>query len=257
MTEKTINVFGCSWSSGVSNIEQYTNWVQELARIAPNNTVRNFSIPGIDNKLIYYFYREVTKDKNYERSNNINIIQITSDMRLTILNDEIENLFNSDDWIKVGLLVDKHHAKEIYPSVNVFKNIDTDRWPDNYYELNRVIFLGLGILTPNTPDDVLTKTEMFLRDNYFPRLNDTVELYNSQRLTYGTAFDNDFNVILFHKKKNEDREEIFKNSLTLNNYVSYEEYNNFVEDNGGHFGKQGQEWEAELVKKHLVERNLL
>jgi len=78
LTKRNINVYGCSWTHGVGNLDQGRSWPYYLSQMLPKSyTVNNFALAGSSIEFAIY---QLQKNAHIA---DINIFQITSTHRVT------------------------------------------------------------------------------------------------------------------------------------------------------------------------------
>lgn len=99
-----INIYGCSWTHGVPNVNRNSSWPEYLSQLLPSDVyIRNFSFCG--SSLDYSIY-QLHKYKG-SSTKEINILQVTSPCRFCIWD---ERRFTEKQMISVS----SNHSKFDY-----------------------------------------------------------------------------------------------------------------------------------------------
>jgi hypothetical protein len=208
-----IATFGCSWSQGLSTVDDAYCWPKALAE-NKQYQVDNFALAGSSLSFQAYLLDDVLKHNTYDKV----IFQITSPQRLTYFDDSLD------------------YGKYL-------------RLYNNYRELDRSgdIYRNFICITPGHLN--LSKKDSFWN---FPDKHDFANLHykytnkHISRVEYKAVVEyvkNKTDFVYFH---NEDVCKI-GGVPVLMNLVG----DKFVADEGQHFNKQGSQWTADWILDNI------
>lgn len=209
MKRKKIAVFGCSWSQGLQNLNNFDNWVKHLAKKRPEYDFYNFGCGGTSIVYHVYLLDLITKREDFDHI----IFQVTSASRYTWWQphqlDEIIEQQDKNYWA-----IAKDYGKYI------------DR-------------ITMGSLQKGALDK---KTQQFANEYYRRLSNDQIEIEYKVYIEFAKARSD---LLFFYKKG------LQEGDLSIQSTLGDEKFYNFVADDGDHFNKAGNEWQASWINKQL------
>lgn len=208
-----IATFGCSWSQGLSTVDDAYCWPKALAE-NKQYQVDNFALAGSSLSFQAYLLDDVLKHNTYDKV----IFQITSPQRLTYFDDTLD------------------YGKYL-------------RLYNNYRELDRAgdIYRNFICITPGHLN--LSKKDSFWN---FPDKHDFASLYykyvnkHVQRTEYKAVIEyvkNKVDFLFFH---NEDVCKIGNIPIVIDQLGT-----SYIADRGQHFNKQGSRLVAEWIMEKI------
>lgn len=207
-------IFGCSWSQGLSTVDECYCWPKAVAEKYPNWTIDNFSLAGSSLSFQAYLMDDVCKHDSYDKI----IFQITSPQRLTYFDDRL-------DYGKY--LKQYSNYRELDRSGDIYRNF---------------ICITPGHLTLSKKDSFWNYPDKHkFASLYYKYLNKHVQRTEYKAVIEYVKSKVDF--VYFH---NEDVCKI-GNVPVLMDIVG----DKFVADEGKHFDKQGSQWIANWVLDNL------
>ncbi len=217
MKSKNIAVFGCSWTQGIES-EGFDNWVVWLSKLYPQHTFYNFAAAGTAITYHTHLLEQVMQDKMFD----IKLFQVTSPGRFS--------------WWK------SHTFKEM-----IYQKYD------NYYCMYQDYGKFIDRINTGT-----ILSQKFLKDDH-KKHKFGVEYY--KRLT-DDQIDLDHRVYINYVKDNVDfyfhHRGLYESHVPcVFTELGEKQFYKYVVDDGDHFDKNGNQWEANWINKKLVERNIL
>ena len=198
--------FGCSWTGWLNN-----NYVQELAKLDPNNNFYNWGIPS-SSIHISTFVLDYVK-KKFSSLNNYFIFQVTTFSRVT--------------WW------DENYKKYLTP----------EKITDNYYRLGdtaRKEILNGSFSAANCPN----KSARKFKDEYFKWTSYSTMSHNHRMHCYYAKQNSNF--MFFQKPDSRHKE--FEDHLVVQDVLGKERYQELCnQDDMYHFGLEGAQWQAKWI----------
>lgn len=220
----TILVFGCSWSRGVPEIDNFSSWPKYMAKMNPKWEVRNYAMGGTCNQFNFKnFITETEKFKNLKKPIKT-VFQITAPHRLTI------NFL---------------HNKECPPMMQD-KNYHQICNEDNIYRLQPSVFqkekAWEWLKHPKTE-----KLKKFYK--HYLNYIDDYQTYHLKTMIFYLQSHCDY--VFFHNHNMFKHQLVYNDNIdSLFSILGEEQYHNYVEDGGQHFGKDG----LIFVATHIANR---
>lgn len=209
-----INIYGCSWSHGVPNVNSNRSWPEYFAARLPSNvTVRNFSFCG--SSLDYSIY-SLHKYKN-SSIKEINIMQLTSSSRFCIWDHR------------------KFTEKQQYMD-------SSNHWKFNY-DLNNKYMLRI---MPETVGEYKKYRAWFETSiNYLDVQSKNLYIQRIAHVSYAVSH---CDYVFLHRYDSDLGE------FSLPSVDSQFDLYKFSEDNGFHFGEKGSSLVADMVYSNIVSK---
>lgn len=213
-----IHVYGCSWSCGIPEIDDFNCWPKELARLEPEWRIYNFAVGGSSVHFSSYCY--------FWSKNNIaepvyHIFQGTSQYRWT------------------------HFPKDLDPLQYMEKHAD------NYWSFfPRTESIRNEINTLQIKSIPLSRLGTHYRKKLKYEKEDQWEI---ERYSIFEALRNNIDLAFFHRyHDSRDYKKYFDNHvMCIADVLGKEKFYDLVDDHSHHFGTEGFKWQADFMRKHI------
>lgn len=214
-----IHIYGCSWSAGTPEIDNFNSWAKELAKLEPNWHIYNFSLGGSSSHFATYNYiwsKQNIKEPVYH------IFQGTSQYRWT------------------------HITQDIIP-INYLKQLEKNYWSFVPHNSIRKITQTYQIKSQD-------KLPRRLSIHYQNKIRYEHESqWEFERMSHFESLRNNINLCFFHRQQDKEEYKKFFNHdvICVQEILGNDVFFKYTEDYGMHFGTFGLKWQAKYIRNTI------
>ena len=216
-----IHVYGCSWSAGLAEIDNFNCWPKALSKLEPSWQIYNFACPGSSSHLATYIYAWTKKNITEPV---FHIFQGTSQYRWTYIDPSIDPMYYLE---KI-----KNNYWSFFP-----------KYPDSIRDVTQTY----QIKKQEKPPKHLSKHYK----NKIKYEQDTQ--WEFERMCHFESLRNNIGLAFFHRKQDQQKYNDFFNNKTMcmQDILGDKLFYHYCADAGMHFGKKGIEWQANHIRNHI------
>lgn len=216
-----IHVYGCSWSAGLPEEENYNSWPKELAKIQPDWQIYNFACPGSSSHFAMY---NLFWSKQHVNEPVYHIYQSTSQYRWT-------------------------HMQTDFVPIDYLEKIE-----NNYYSFFpkysgsiRDVIQTYQIKKQNKPPRTLSK-------HYKNKIKHELETqWELERFSHFESMRNNIDLAFFHRKQDQEKYNSYfdNDTMCIQSTLGDSRFYHYCIDKGMHFGKRGLQWQAKYIRDYI------
>lgn len=227
-----IATFGCSWTHGVDSIDDNYSWPEALGELYPTWEIDNYAIAGTSLQFSIWLCNKImNRNLEYDKI----VFQITSPRRLTYYHSNGEEKFLEENFFEHRKNYKRFGIKGLYNDVQAITPSHVAA-----YNINDRIWRGWH------GDYAFTDREKakFAR-LYYKKMSP--HILNLEYQMFIEWIETKVDLCFFHT----ECPPRYKSNLPIIRNEASDNWNNFIADNGDHFGKEGCQWQAKWVAERL------
>jgi hypothetical protein len=209
---------GCSFTADMimnGNKDHRDSWPRQLAKLMPEHTIINAAM-GATSVAHSMWVMELFNQSGMQLDKII--FQVTNSGRLTFYNDLVRNL-NIIDFLQK----------------------ETDNYMTFKLPIEKVLPINMGLINHTNSKLKLNKRLVDFAEQFYSVVDDYH--FDLERRVQVEFISNRADIVFYHVTSNTD------SRMCIQDILGNTQFNNYVMDNGMHFGPEGIAWQASFIEK--------